>query len=129
MAKPPQPGPHLHAFEYMYRDAGNWKTYGLVLLKGFGPPALQACIIDALDSGLYFIAEQVNLPALQHRHNVEHGGAHDDLDHAFHEFVELRLATAEDIKRSEATLPMDCVAKFFGRAKRQGWKCRLSPYA
>lgn len=117
----------LHAFEYLYRDAANWKTHGLVLLQGPCPPALQAQIIDSLDSGLYFVAEQVKLPALQRRHNAAYGGADEDLDHAFHEFFALRPATADDFAHAELTVSVEDLARLFAMAKRQ-WDCRLSPY-
>ena len=118
----------LHAFEYLYRDAGNWKTHGLVLLQGLCSPGVQAGIVGALDSGLYFVAEQVGVPALQRRHNAEYGGADADLDHAFHEFVELRPATTADLKQAELTLSAAEVERRFVGAKR-GWDCGLSPYA
>ena len=117
----------LHALEYLYRDAANWKTHGLVLLQGPCPPTLQAQIIDALDSGLYFVAEQVKLPALQRRHNAEYGNADEDLDHAFHEFFELRPATASDLAQAELTVSAEDVGRLFAMAKRR-WDCGLSPY-
>lgn len=119
--------PPLHALEYLYRDAANWKTHGLVLLQGSCPPALQARIVGSLDSGLYFVAEQVKLPALQRRHNAEYGSADEDLDHAFHEFFELRLATASDLTHAELTVSAEEVGKLFAAAKRR-WDCGLSPY-
>ncbi len=117
-----------HAFEYLYRDAANWKTHGVVLLSGRCPPNLHADIVGALDSGMYFVAEQVKIPALQRRHNAEHGAATEDLDHGFHEFVALRPATAADIKQAECVLPADVISKLFGRARNR-WNCSLSPYA
>ncbi|KAF1697641.1 hypothetical protein CSC64_00035 [Pseudoxanthomonas koreensis] len=113
--------------EYLYRDAANWKTHGLVLLQGPCPPTMQAQIVDSLDSGLYFVAEQVKLPALQRRHNAEYGGADEDLDHAFHEFFELRPATDDDLKSATQTVSAEEVGKLFSMAKRR-WDCRLSPY-
>src|SRR5690606_6150479 len=128
MSKKSHPNPALlHAFEYLYRDAANWKTHGLVLLQGPCPATLQAQIIDSLDSGLYFVAEQVKLPPLQRRHNAEYGGADEDLDHAFHEFFELRPATADDLAQVELTVSAEDLGRLFAKAKRQ-WDCRLSPY-
>lgn len=129
MASPTHPAnARVHALEYQYRDAGNWKTHGIVLLKGACAPQLHAGIVDALDAGLYFIAEQVGLPALQRRHNDAYGSASANLDHAFHEFIDLRPATAEDLQHQSPSLPLDHVAKLFARAKRRGWDCGFSPY-
>lgn len=50
-------------FEYLYRDAGNFKTYGRVLLLGRDEAAereIRAC----LEWGDQFVAEQVGIPAL-----------------------------------------------------------------
>lgn len=51
----------LGVFEYLYRDAGNWKTYGTMLLEGDATGAreeLSAC----LEWGNNFVAEQVCVP-------------------------------------------------------------------
>lgn len=53
--------------EYMYRDAGNWKTHATVLLTGKvenGELLVRSC----LDWAEQFIPEQVQLPALHQRH-------------------------------------------------------------
>ena len=49
MASPTHPAnARVHAFEYQYRDAGNWKTDGIVQLKGACAPQLHAGIIAPL---------------------------------------------------------------------------------
>jgi hypothetical protein len=116
-----------YALEYMYRDAANWKTFGLVILADPIPSAMISSIVQTLDSGMLFVAEQVDIPPLQRRHHAEYGSAEDDLDHAFHELVELRVATADDRKHAIQTLPAARVAKLFAAANGR-WNCRLSPY-
>ncbi|WP_334178591.1 hypothetical protein [Pseudoxanthomonas sp.] len=112
-------------FEYVYRDAGNWKTYGIVLLTGFDQSA-EARILESLGSGKTFVAEQVSIPALCQKHWKDCGDGPSDMDHAFHEFVCLRLATIEDREsfRVETTLA-SLLERFSSAAGR--WDVRLSP--
>ena len=118
-------GGDFSVFEYMYRDAGNWKTYGVVLLTGFDQSA-EAKVLESLDSGKTFVAEQVAIPALCQKHWKECGEGPSDMDHAFHEFVCLRLATIEDRRslRVEATLG-SLLERFSSAAGR--WDVRLYP--
>lgn len=115
-----------YALEYMYRDAANWKTFGLVILDGPIPPAMISSIVQTLDSGMLFVAEQVDIPPLQGRHLVEYGSAENDLDHAFHELVELRLATGDDFRNAIGTRPAARIAELFAAASGH-WDCSLSP--
>lgn len=70
-------------FKYLYRDAGNFKSFGSVIVSN--PDSLAAeeaearlreCLIDRM----YFIAELVQLPTLFQSPRVEF------LDHSWHEF-------------------------------------------
>ena len=77
---------HHSIFEYLYRDAGNFKTYGALLLTGYTPDAdanLRAC----LEWGDQFVAEQVGVPVLcpEHWESVGVPTGLSDLDHAIHE--------------------------------------------
>lgn len=86
----------LTVFEYMYRDAGNFKTTGRLLLSGqdgHAEVAIRAC----LDWADQFVAEQVGVPALCKEHWESVGEDPSDLDHAFHEFLGLRSANQEDL--------------------------------
>lgn len=82
-------------FEYVYRDAGNFKTHGQVLLTGASEQA-EAVIRGCLEWGNQFVAEQVRIPALYEQHWEAVGDGPSDLDHAFHEFVGLRPASKEE---------------------------------
>jgi len=113
-------------FEYMYRDAGNWKTFGSMLLEGFQEDAASV-LQECLDWGNQFVAEQVNVPALYEEHFKACGGGPSSLDHAFHEFVQLRPAAAEEI----AMLPIAAsVQSLLARFRAAGghWDVRRSPY-
>src|SRR3546814_11413371 len=86
---------HFTVFEYMYRDAGNFKTEGRMLLSGMDPEA-EAVIRGCLEWGDQFVAEQVGVPALCEEHWDSVGEDPSDLDHAYHEFVCLRTADRDD---------------------------------
>lgn len=83
-------------FDYMYRDAGNWKTYGALLLAGDADEA-GAPLRQCLEWEDLFVAEQVGVASLCARHWADHNAEPSDLDHAYHEFVGLRRATDEEV--------------------------------
>lgn len=70
-------------FSYLYRDAGNYKNYGEVVLANPDDLSLgeiETLIRSKLIDGLWFCADQFGLPDL-------HFGDWDNgLDHAWHEF-------------------------------------------
>ncbi len=115
-------------FEYLYRDAANWKTWGEVLLTGhFSAPA-DSEIRRLLDDDGIFVAEQVGIPPLQQRHLATYGETGQDLDHAFHEFVSLQPATKAKLSQLRVAGSLsDLVAAF--RASSGSWNLALSPYA
>lgn len=86
--------PKFTLFEYMYRDAGNFKTAGRLLLSGQEPRAEEA-IRQCLDWGDQFVAEQVGVPPLCAEHWEAVGEEPSDLDHAFHEFLGLGNVEAD----------------------------------
>jgi len=111
-------------FEYMYRDASNYKAWGQLLLAGQSYPSDIAALRSTLDSGEYFVAEQVGVPALYEVLWKFTNGSTDD-DHCFHEYVELRAATDDEITK----LPVwGSVAKFVSTFTTvKSWNCNLSP--
>ena len=88
-------------FEYLYRDASNYKARGSVLLRGAAAASeiqdLTYCLVDSC----FFVAEQVGVPVLYGALYQYSGGETED-DHAFHEFFALRAATQQEV----ATLPV-----------------------
>lgn len=113
-------------FEYMYRDAGNWKTFGLLLMHGNGED-VQALLEACLECGRQFVAEQVNVPPLHMKHFADCGEGPSDLDHAFHEFICLRPATEEE----QMGMKVHCTLQGFvvRMQKAAGhWDVTLSPY-
>jgi len=116
--------PNFTVFEYMYRDGGNFKTSGRVLLSGQDPQA-EEVIRRCLDWGDQFVAEQIGVPALCAKHWEAVGEGPSELDHAFHEFLGLLTAEAEysDLKVWGSINGM--VQRMQAAAGR--WDVRLSP--
>lgn len=111
-------------FEYIYRDAGNFKTYGALRLTGYASNA-QARLRDCLEWGDQFVAEQVGVPALCREHWESVGEGPSDLDHAFHEFVCLRPAQPDDVG-VPLRGALDALVRRMESAKGK-WDVRRSP--
>lgn len=111
-------------FEYMYRDAGNFKTDGRLLLSG-QVGETEADLLRCLDWGNQFVAEQVGVPSLcrEHWEAVEEGPS--DLDHAFHEYVRLRPATPDELSLPSGGTLQELVQRMQAAAGR--WDVTLSP--
>ena len=111
-------------FEYMYRDAGNWKTHGALLLSG---AVVSIDVIgESLEPDGLFVAEQVGIPSLCADHFASCGDGPSGLDHAYHEFVDLRRASNLEVDSLPVFCSMDeLLGKF--RAAAGHWDVRLSP--
>ena len=114
----------LCVFEYRYRDAGNFKTPGSLLLIGNASEA-GAILRLCLDWGDQFVAEQVGIPSLSRQHWASVSDQPSELDHAFHEFVCLRTATDRDLGLPAGGQLQTLLAKMQAAAGR--WDVRLSP--
>lgn len=86
---------HVCRFDYLYRDASNYKGYGSVLLWGEATPKNEAAIRAVLIDGMYFEAERVGVPTLYH---LVRGDSEPDEeeDHGWHEFVGLVAVPATE---------------------------------
>jgi hypothetical protein len=121
-----QTGQEFCILEYMYRDAANWKTFGLLLMRG-NCEAMQTVLEGCLEWGKQFVAEQIDVPTLHKKHFAEYGEGPSDLDHAFHEFVRLRPATEQE----QADIRVHCdLQDFVARMRKSAghWDVSLSPY-
>lgn len=117
-------GEGLWVFEYRYRDAGNYKTHGQLLLTGSGEggeETIRAC----LEWGDQFVAEQVGIPSLCPEHWAATDDGPSDLDHAFHEFVALRRR-AGAVGDQPVWGTLDALLRRFRQASGR-WDVRLSP--
>jgi hypothetical protein len=114
-------------FEYLYRDAGNWKTYGLLLLSGKATEEASVVIAQSLDCSNTFVAEQVGIPSLCAQHFKDCGSdGPGDLDHAYHEFIAVRAATREEVGTLDVFGALDDILRKFKLVDGR-WNVRLSP--
>ncbi len=85
-------------FEYLYRDAGNFKAHGALLLEGVLSDADVAMLVGQFDGSEFFIAEQIGVPTLyQQLWDECDCEPSDEMDHVWHEFDEIRPANADDV--------------------------------
>ena len=84
-------------FEYLYRDASNYKSWGALLLEGTATDAEVTDFLGQFEAGSYFIAEQLGIAPLYSALWAISGGPSDD-DHVWHTFHALRAATAQDME-------------------------------
>ena len=111
-------------FEYMYRDGGNFKTHGQLLLEGWDEQA-DAKIRLCLESGELFVVEQIGVPALCREHWESVGDDPSDLDHAYHEFVCLRRPDNDNGGHRVWGRLDQLLSRMEAAARR--WDVRLSP--
>jgi hypothetical protein len=111
-------------FEYLYRDASNYKVWGEILLSGVSSQNNIAILRACLASDTYFIAEQVGIPALYSNLWELSGGPTSD-DHALHEFAALRPATEDEIKSVQLFGDLSSLLKTFQGVTK--WDYSLSP--
>ena len=111
-------------FDYLYRDAQNFKAFGSIALEGRISEADRAAIRARFDSGELFIAEQIEVPPLYDR-LYEWSGGPTASDHCWHEFVGFR--ETDDPERC----PNGGSAKGFARRVTSGneWDVSLSPHS
>jgi len=110
--------------EYMYRDANNFKAFGQLLISGKLTDENIIEIKSFLDSGEYFIAEQVGIPTL-YSQLWKYSNGPTVADHAYHEFIKLRSATGEETSSLEVWGDIATLTSKF-RNVRQDWDCRQS---
>jgi hypothetical protein len=114
-------------FEYLYRDAANFKAWGQLLLKGAWTEQCQRRLDSLLGDGL-FVAEQVGIPAL-YAELYQHSGGHRTADdHAFHEFDCVRQATDGEARLLQPWGTVEQLLTAFEKVAGR-WDVRLSPNA
>jgi len=111
-------------FEYLYRDASNYKAWGKILLSGVPSQNDIATLRACLESDEYFVAEQVGLPAVYKELWDLSGGPTSD-DHALHEFVALRDASEDERESLPLYGDLSSFLKTFKTVSK--WDYSLSP--
>lgn len=87
-------------FEYLYRDASNFKAWGELLLEGNLSEAEIVRMITRFEDREFFIAEQIGIPPLYEllwQQCQSYPSA--ALDHVWHQFSKIRPATDADLER------------------------------
>jgi len=112
-------------FEYLYRDAGNFKAWGELLLEGRLEDADLSLLHSRFENGEHFIAEQIGVPTLYEALWQQcRSGPSEEMDHVWHEFSSIREATAEDFTRlKQWGLAKDLLINI---ASVDAWKLQLS---
>jgi len=82
--------------EYQYRDAGNYKASGELLIKGELTKNVLDMLAPYLYDNEYFIPDEVGIPPLQSILWDESGEPNED-DHEWHSFQSVRKACPEDL--------------------------------
>lgn len=117
--------PHSFSiFEYLYRDASNYKVWGTLLLEGVANETDLQVLASKFESGELFIAEQLGIPALYADLWEFSNGPTED-DHVWHTFHALRVVTPDDTRAEVFGSVADLVTKF--KSVRE-WNLELSPH-
>ena len=111
-------------FDYMYRDAANYKAYGALLLKGEATEENQRRLESKLESGEFFIAEQIGIPAL-YGELWEYSDGPTEEDHVWHTFNLFRPPMEEDGDLPVWGTVSELVERF---EKVTFWREDLSPH-
>lgn len=101
--------------EYLYRNAANYKQWGAVVFAGAPDEAISRRLVEALESGEFFIAAQVRVPE-----RFFDDGLNPDDDRCWHEFSTLEPVDEEptdEFGRTIETFVAECEA-----ASRAGWR-------
>lgn len=110
--------------EYLYRDASNYKAWGKLLLSGIPSQSDIEALRTCLESDVYFVAEQVGIPAIYKELWNLSGGRTSD-DHAVHEFVALRVASVKERKALPLFGELPSLLMMFKAVSK--WDYSLSP--
>ena len=111
-------------FEYLYRDASNYKSWGTIILHGTATEADIQILKEKFESGTFFIAEQLGIPPLYAElWHFSNGPSIDD--HVWHSFHTLRPATDEDVKEPVFATVKSFMAKI---SAVQQWNPELSAH-
>lgn len=117
--------PHAFCiFEYLYRDASNYKVWGTLLLEGVANETDLQALASKFESGELFIAEQLGIPALYADLWEFSNGPTED-DHVWHTFHALRAVTPDDTNVEIFGSLENLVAKI--NSVRE-WNLELSPH-
>lgn len=101
---------------YLYRDADNYKVCSTHIIRGEITEEQESRIIDSLDDDLYFIPEQVNLPA-------EKFGTETEADHPWFEWLGCEPTDAA----ADLSMTADELVARFEKASNDWTEVRKAP--
>lgn len=104
-------------FNYLYRDASNYKQYGLVYCRGVPTPAELEQLKATLHEGDAFVAEAVGIPS--RRFDVDGDYPANEDDHGWHEFCSV---TPYENTVDDDAPTIQALIKRFVQANKKGWK-------
>lgn len=111
-------------FEYLYRDASNFKQFCGILVTGTATQQEISAIESTLFEGMHFIPEMVGLASLQHRFSdISIVPAIDD--HEWHEVCGFEIATDEDIQQNDIVCSITELVGAFCAVRK--WDPAFSP--
>lgn len=115
---------NFSVFEYCYCDASNYKAFGRLLLNGIASDVEVNLLRRHMESGEFFIAEQLTIPPLYAElWKLSHGSTGDD--HVWHTFENLRLAADDEINQTV----FGTIENFVSNIVNVGaWQPKLSPH-
>ena len=122
----------ISVFEYLYRDGGNFKSWGWLVLSGVATEAEVAMVKSCIESNAYFIAEQVDIPAL-YEELWQYSNGPTEEDHVLHEFHSLRAVTdqepSDNVEIFASTKIFDPVENFISKFRAvKTWDYSLSSH-
>lgn len=112
-------------FEYLYRDAGNFKAWGALLLKGALTEAQVGEMCSKFEGREFFIAEQIGVPPL-YQELWDYSDGPTESDHVWHEFFALRPPEENDLVEGAPWGTANALFTAVSGIAR--WNERLSPH-
>jgi hypothetical protein len=107
-------------FNYMYRDASNYKSAGEVVFEGEYSQELEERLTAAFDGGQFFKASQIGIPEV---FLYEDGYEFDKQDdHTWHEFCGISPADGRDKPNDEDGRTIEDFVKQVESEAKRGWE-------
>lgn len=113
-------------FEYLYRDAGNFKAFGCLALEGALTPAEEQNLRSHFPGDGLFIAEQLEVPPL-YKELYQWSEGPTPSDHCWHEFADVKVVDHPDVPTD--TYRWESAKEFLDRLSAvSAWDEELSPH-
>jgi hypothetical protein len=113
-------------FEYLYRDADNFKAFGSVALEGTLSDQDLFQVHERFPGDGFFIAEQIGVPAL-YKELYQWSGGPTGADHCWHQFLDVKII--EDEKIPDDVRRFGAARAFLEKLRLvKGWQEELSPH-